>query len=1217
MKKRRLSYVLLILLTTLTASAQPDSITHRIFLIGDGGELVGEQYHPVTDWLGKHVDWNDERNAAVYLGDNIYPLGLPMRGEPDYERSRKIIDYQMSVFKGKKAKAFFIPGNHDWKNGKLGGWQQVRNQHNYINGAGFGNIESLPTEGCPGPVVRELSKQVVAVFLDTQWFLYLHEKPGPGSSCNARTVDEFETELREIADAHPNQLMLVVTHHPLYSFGVHGGDYTWKEHLFPFTAVNPKLWIPLPVLGSIYPITRGVFGNLQDVKHPLYQNMVNTILRATKGHPDVITASGHDHSLQLIQKDSNYHIVSGSGSNLSRVHENRQGELLFQDLNYGFCVLEVSKSGNVINKFYNVNSKSLADPTYVRDMRHILEAPSVLTRDSIPTFPDSVLIAANPALKETGIRNLLIGKNYRKEWTTPIKVPVLDLGAEQGGLTPEKQGGGKQTRSLRVIDKAGREWNLRSVVKYPDAAIPADLRQTFVKDVVADGISASYPFAGLSIEPMAKAAGVPTLRKRLVYIPDDPRLGRFRETFKNTLATMEEREPEGVKKSDNTDEVVLKLAKDNDDRIDQRAVLKARLLDNFYMDLDRHEGQWNWVAGDTGKGKLYHPVPKDQDQAFFTNQGLIPRYAKRPWISPELQGFEAKADNIKTFNRPARNFDRFFLNELPRETWEAHVDSFLSRMTDDVIERSMQRQPREIRGFHYNDIVGKLKDRRKYFKADMMEYYEFLSKEVSVVGSNQRELFVVNKLPDDKVRVTLQKIDKNGAVANTLYNRLFDGEETKELTIYGLDDADSFVVRGAGTGIKIRIIGGPGADHFAYEGAEGKPVRVYDVTFEENRFSGDTSNFRKRISSDPRVNEYNRQSFKYGYFNPSIQYAYNVDDGFFLGLRGEVLTHGFRKDPFSTRHVFRAARALRTGSYFFSYQGDFTRAVGTKDLVVRGDLRAPVNVTNFFGIGNNTVFDQSKPGRDRFYRARYPLANVSVLLRKQLQSWMRINYGATFQYFDVAQDENRDKFLGSGPQPFVNNATLYNPKMFAGAQALLDINSKNNPNVPTRGFVLDAGARSMIGLNEESNRITQLHWDMSVFASFGVQARAVYAVRLGVGHNLGAYDIPQAQYLSGTENLRGFRRNRFAGRTALFNNAEIRFRVADFTTFLFPGSIGLVAFHDVGRVWQPGERNLGRWHNGYGGGVYISPIRRWVAVISAATSKEENILPYVSIGFRF
>src|SRR5215211_6450142 len=61
--------------------AQPDSINQRVFLVGDAGELYGNT-HPVLDWLKKNVNWDDEKNTVVFLGDNIYPLGLPLEGDP-------------------------------------------------------------------------------------------------------------------------------------------------------------------------------------------------------------------------------------------------------------------------------------------------------------------------------------------------------------------------------------------------------------------------------------------------------------------------------------------------------------------------------------------------------------------------------------------------------------------------------------------------------------------------------------------------------------------------------------------------------------------------------------------------------------------------------------------------------------------------------------------------------------------------------------------------------------------------------------------------------------------------------------------------------------------------------------------------------------------------------------------------------------------------------
>ncbi len=141
MKKTSFLFVTLIFYTVVTA--QIDSINQRIFLIGDAGELLGNK-QPVVEWIRQHADLNDPKNTVLFLGDNIYPLGLPMEGEPTYTESKKILDAQIDLVKGKKAKAFFVLGNHDWKNGKLGGWQQAMNQENYINGLEQPNIQAVP-----------------------------------------------------------------------------------------------------------------------------------------------------------------------------------------------------------------------------------------------------------------------------------------------------------------------------------------------------------------------------------------------------------------------------------------------------------------------------------------------------------------------------------------------------------------------------------------------------------------------------------------------------------------------------------------------------------------------------------------------------------------------------------------------------------------------------------------------------------------------------------------------------------------------------------------------------------------------------------------------------------------------------------------------------------------------------------------------------------------
>jgi len=56
----------------------------------------------------------------------------------------------------------------------------------------------------------------------------------------------------------------------------------------------------------------------------------------------------------------------------------------------------------------------------------------------------------------------LWGSHYRKEWTTPVKVPVINLDTVAGGLKAVEQGGGRQSKTLRLKNKNGKQYVLRS-----------------------------------------------------------------------------------------------------------------------------------------------------------------------------------------------------------------------------------------------------------------------------------------------------------------------------------------------------------------------------------------------------------------------------------------------------------------------------------------------------------------------------------------------------------------------------------------------------------------------------------------------------------------------------------------------------------------------------------------------------------------------------------
>jgi hypothetical protein len=42
-----------------------------------------------------------------------------------------------------------------------------------------------------------------------------------------------------------------------------------------------------------------------------------------------------------------------------------------------------------------------------------------------------------------------------------------------------------------------------------------------------------------------------------------------------------------------------------------------------------------------------------------------------------------------------------------------------------------------------------------------------------------------------------------------------------------------------------------------------------------------------------------------------------------------------------------------------------------------------------------------------------------------------------------------------------------------------------------------------------------------------------------------------------------------------------------------------------------------RWHDGYGIGLWLSPIKRFVVTGSVVHSAEEKLMPYFTFGFQF
>ncbi len=1210
-------------LAAVSAQSVPaDSVRHRVVLIGDAGRLRNGK-NPVVDAVRARYDFNNPRTTLLYLGDNVYPHGLSDESSRDHDSLAAILRYQVrpgldgsglarpGPGLGKKSNILFIPGNHDWGKGRPDGWERIKRQGRWVDSLNAPNIQLLPANGCPGPEEIHLSDKVVLVIVDTQWWLHPYDKPRTDSDCACKSEADVIARLSDIAYRNKGKGIILATHHPFRSYGIHGGYYKLKQHIFPLTEFSPGLYIPLPVIGSLYPLVRGVFGNIQDLPHPTYRQMVKVMEKAVSPAPNVVFVSGHDHAIQHILDGSRNYIVSGAGINRERV---KNGKLArFVSGEWGYVVLDELVSGKMNATFYTVDEAATATERHTATLFTIPStADSVTASPSRPTFPDSMRLAIAPAYDSVGrVHRWLFGTNYRSEWATPVTLPVFNLTRTNGGFRILQRGGGQQTKSLRLEDASGREWVLRSIQKDPANALPVVLRESIAKAVLQDQISAGYPYAPLVVPALAQAAGVPHANPVLMYVPDDPALGIYQSDFGQTVCLLEERSP-GDGKSISTAKVMDALEKDNDNRIDQRAMLRARMLDLFIGDWDRHEDQWRWGSRKTATGKEFYPIPRDRDQTFFRTGGLFPSIASLPWIQPKFQGFGAKLANVNGSMFNARYVDRMFLQGLDGQQWVAEITSLRDSLTDDVLQRAINQLPDTIRHESGTRLLEILKIRRGWLLEKGMEYYRFLAKAVDVPGSDKKELFRIEHRNDDQVAVSVFKIAKDGSIAQPLYNRVFDASVTNEIRLYGQAGDDKFETIGPEAAhITVRLIGGKGEDVFSVEGNPGKPV-IYDLSTEENTLPAENQ-AHMRLSAEKSVNDYDPHAFKYDKLAPLATAGYNLDDGLLLGVGVQWTKQGFRKAPYASMNRLMISRALATEAISIKYDGIFTHLIGKNDLWINAFVKAPDNVTNFFGPGNETVFEKERG--IRYYRTRYNLINIAALLKRNMGAHMNISVGPVFQHFSLNGDGNRGRFIEQYLSQLPDNERFLRRESYGGAQAGIIIDNRNSPLQPSRGVYWNTTLLGLQGLSERSNHFTQLRSEMAVYTSFSQGARLVLVNRIGGGLTYGDPAFYQLLYLGGQDNLRGFRTYRFAGDHLFYYNLEARLKLIDFQSFLFPGSVGLLVFNDLGRVWLRGEPSK-RWHDGYGAGLYVTPASLLVVTASVGFS-DEGALPYMSLGYRF
>jgi hypothetical protein len=1169
----------------------PDNIDYEVFLVGGiGGNDNDLSDSRIVDLIKKKIRKSDVKQSVVFLGNSISEEGFPEVESPAYKKLDASINHCIDVFRDNTDKLFFIPGNSEWYDGADYTASALNEVEDYIESAADGKNIFVPSHGCGEPQVVELTDDLLLVLIDSQWIL---EGDRSGERKRSNCEIDYEAELifyiKEKLAKNKNKNIIIASHHPVYSNGKTGGNYGMLSNV-----------LPLPILGSLITGIKKIGGGEQKFGHPQYEKYKATVYEILNNFEGVVFASAHDKNMQYHHRYDNHYVIAGSGSEVDFVR--KKGTAEFAYMSKGFAKITHTKNLELWLEFYAPDPD---DPSEIVSMynKRLYKKEQINYQDTsiyhpLDVYKDTIRTSASD-IYEKGIVGM--GETYRKEWSTEIDVPVLLLEEYSGGLKVVRQGGGFQTKSLRLEDSEGHQWVARTVNKDVTQVVPGILRGTFAETVVQDGISASHPYGALVIPKMADAAGIYHANPEIVWIPKQKALTEYNPDFGDKLYLFEERPGGNMEghpdyghavESINTIELLDELRKNHKIKVDQEYVLKARLFDILIGDWDRHDDQWRWsIYSDDDGQQVYRAIPRDRDQVFFKNDGFVNYVASRPYFNPALRKFDDEIDYMDGLIFNARYFDRSFISELNKNDFLAAAKYLQEHLTDEVIAEAFAEWPENIYNEDGPEIVNKLKIRRDDLLSYAIDFYKLLTKEVTVVGTDGKNVYDIVALPSDQLDVKVYHVDDNEK--HLIYSRVIEGVDCNELRLYGLNDSDVFNFSGdAESSIKIKMVGGSGSD-VVNNNSKDLKITVYD------RKDGMTLNgykIKSRLKNRRGINRYDRKSWQ---LDREIQFPFidfYTDEGVGFNYNIWWTKNGFRKSPYGSNHNMSLSFFSDNSAFVANYSGHWVSVFGEDwDVRLDTEVTGPVFTQFFYGLTNEYVnFEEVFPdlpeaSDNNFHIIKGSHVYLDPQLVCDLGNGRTLNVHPTLEFLNIKDRPSRDnenRFIffpeaGLSAFDFVD-------KYYAGVGLSYESDRINNPIIPTRGYKFNARAQYRHSLSDSQFKNLTLESFLTAYIPFSPTHRIVFATEIGAAYIFGKYEFFHANYLATRERMRGFRRQRFAGDGIVYTATDLRIKIFQGEGGLRTG-VGVFGAFDYGRAFLSTEDN-DDWHTSLGGGIFLTPL---------------------------
>ena len=828
------------------------------------------------------------------------------------------------------------------------------------------------------------------------------------------------------------------------------------------------------------------------------------------------------------------------------------------------------------------------------------------------------LLVPGERYRAGGFHRFLFGGEYRDLWTAPLTVPVLDFDAEAGGLTPITTSGFGQSVALILRGNDDKRYVLRSLDKDPSRRLIPELRGTFAERVVQDQISALFPLGGLVVDPLMDAIGLLHSNHRLMVVPDHASLGEYSDVYAGMVGMLLEIPTAGPDSSAgfagshlfvDSEKLLEHLQSGPCDRVNAPEYLKARMLDILVGDRDRHAGQWLWAAFEDDGCRTWRVVPLDRDQAFVNYDGFM------MWLMrtsrPQQVRFGPKYPDIGGLTFNGWEIDRELLAELDKPIWDSIANLVQHEITNSVIEDAVRRLPSEHYELRGDFLAGSLKARRDVLDRAADRYYRIISKWIDVLATDRDEVAEIRHFANGDVEVSIALRDgrSNQPTVDPYFRRTFHPSETKEVRLYLRGGDDRVRVSGEGERVTIRVIGGEGDDVLVNRSEMGaRRTRFYDASgdnsFERGRGARvDTKSFERPPSKDLA----HKYALDWGGVHITTPLIYfDPDIGFLLGGATSFERFGFRKTPYTARHSLSAAYATGVVAPHLNFNSRIRRI--SKSVDAEFDISfSGLNIVRFHGFGNGT----QAPGPSSFFRVEQLQFAVSPMLIVAPDAPIEVGIGPILKVSDAGLNDNSNRFIAINPPFGINSFGQL------GGQLRLALDTRDIPGHAKRGIFIEGGASIYPEVLDAVTTFGEVHGAGSTYLSVNMPMEPTLALRVGGKKVWGTFPFHEAAYLGGSDNLRGFRDQRFAGDATVYGNAELRLFLTKYD-LLVPGRFGVFGLADGGRVFyhdDPNDPNT--LHRSYGGGIWMTFINRQHTLSVAIVDGDDLTGVYVRGGFLF